>query len=344
VKNDGADGVRRPVTIRAVAERAGVSPSVVSFVLNKSQPVSAEKRVRVLSAVAELGYEPSRAARSLRMNRTGTAGVLIPYLVNPTQAAMAVAIEQALAERDYLAVICATGGREARERSYFRMLRATRVDGLLVYPTGDMRADLEDAIAYGTPVIHLFRELPLTGRGADAVVVDNVSIVEHATARLLALGHRRVALVTLPLDSLSGPDRIEGYRRAHRAAGIEVDDSLVLAGEGTTEGGYTLAVAALSRRPTALVVTTSPQMVGAVQAVQAAGLSVPSELSIVGSNPHVPLMHGVALTIWDYPTAAVGRRAVELLMERLASGPEPAPRRIVLRPELQDGGSIAPPP
>lgn len=316
---------------------------MVSFVLNNSQPVSAEKRARVLSAVAELGYEPSRAARSLRMNRTGTAGVLIPYLVNPTQAAMAASIEQALAERDYLAIICATGGRETRERSYFRMLRATRVDGLLVYPTVDMRPDLEDALAFGTPVVHVFRELPLGGRQADAVVVDNVSVIEDATARLLALDHRRVALVTLPRDSISGPDRIEGYHRAHRAAGLAVDDALVLAGEGTIEGGYALASAALELRPTALVVTTSPQMVGAVQAVQAAGLRVPADLSIVGSNPTVPLLHGLALSVWDYPTEAVGRRAVELLLERLASGPESAPRRVVLRPEMQEGASVAPP-
>jgi LacI family transcriptional regulator len=322
-----------------------VSPTVVSFVLNKSAPVKADKRERVLEAVAELGYLPSRAARSLRMNRTETAGVLVPYLANPTQAAMAAAIEQALAEHQYLAVICATGGREARQHSYFRMLNASRVDGLLVYPTVDMRANLEDALARGLPVVHLFRELPLDGRGADAVIVDNVSIVDAATEQLLARGHRRIALVTLPRDSISGPDRMEGYWHAHDRRGVTVDPDLVMAGEGTVGGGYALASVALARRPapTALVVTTSPQMVGAVQAVQAAGLRVPDEISIVGSNPTVPLRHDLTLSVWDYPTEEVGRRAVELFMERVASGPEPAPRRIVLRPRLQDGGSVAPP-
>jgi len=317
----------------------------VSFVLNDSQPVRPEKRERVLAAVTELGYEPSRAARSLRVNRTGTVGVLIPYLVNPTQAALAAAIEQALAGRDYLAVICATGGREARQRSYFRMLYASRVDGLLVYPTSDMRADLEQAAARGLPIVYVFRELPFDGRGADAVVVDHVSVVEAATERLLALGHRRIALVTLPRDSISGPDRIEGYRRAHAALGVPVDAELVMAGEGTVGGGYALTAAALERRPapTALVVTTSPQMVGAVQAVQAAGRRVPDELSVVGSSPPVPLLPGLALSVWEYPTEAVAHRAVELFFERLGAGPGLEPRRVVLRPELQPGASIAPP-
>jgi LacI family transcriptional regulator len=107
-------------------------------------------------------------------------------------------------------------------------------------------------------------------------------------------------------------------------------------------GGYGLAARALARppRPSALVVTTSPQMVGAVQAVQAAGLSVPGQISVVGSNPTVPLLHGLTLSVWDYPTEQVGRRAVELLLERLASGPGPEPRRVVLRPRLRPGGSI----
>jgi LacI family fructose operon transcriptional repressor len=119
----------------------------------------------------------------------------------------------------------------------------------------------------------------------------------------------------------------------------------VLAGEGTTGGGYALAGAALAQepRPTALVVTTSPQMIGAVQAVQAAGLRLPQDLSVIGSNPTVPLLHGLALTVWDYPTEEVGRTAVALFLERLRTGPETPPRRIVLRPALQTGASVAAP-
>jgi LacI family transcriptional regulator len=342
-----AESGRKPVTIRVVAERAGVSPAVVSFVLNNSQPVKQEKRERVLAAVAELGYEPSRAARSLRMNRTGTVGVLIPYLTNPTQAAMAASIEQALAERDHLAIICATGPREGRKHSYFRMLYATRVDGLLVYPTDDMRSDLETALERGVPVVHIFRELPLReGLAPDAVLVDHGSAIEEATTRLLDLGHRRIALVTLPTDAISGPERIEGYLRAFRARGIEPDPPLIHAGPGTVEGGRGLTAAALAHpdRPTAVVATASPQAIGALQAIQACGLRVPADVSLIGSNPTVSLASGFGLAVWDYPTEEIGRHAVDLLLDRRTGDRMMPPRRLVLRPTLQPGASIGPPP
>lgn len=336
---DGA----QPVTIRQVAQRAGVSPTLVSFVLNGTRRVSPEKAKRVLDAVEELGYSPNANARSLRSRRTGLVGVVVPHLSNPFFALLAGSAEQALGEQGYLAIICSTGSDPTRRRSYFDALLGVRVEGLLVYPTRETVEHVLTSARRGVPVILIEREveLPATAPTFDAVVIDNEQGARRATDHLIELGHRRIGLVTLPAESPSGPARISGYRKAFASWDLPVDESLIAAGTGTAEAGRDLTAGLLCRsdRPTALVITTNMQMLGALEAVRSAGLSVPDDLSIVGFGPSLMPAASLEATLVKYPAEEVGRIAAERLVWRLRGEGTSIRQRIVLQPELHLGHS-----
>lgn len=332
----------RPVTIRDVAERAGVSPTVVSFVLTGNRPVSAERRRRVEEAIAALGYTPNAAAQSLRLGQTRLVAVVIPYLSNPLYSAHAIGAEQELSRVGLLSIVCSTREGQHAPGEYFKALRRSRVDGLLLFPYQEDVPDVMRLAQTGTPVVFIDREpeLPDSAPPVDAVVIDNERAVFDATEHLLALGHRRIGLVTLRTSSLSGPSRLAGFKRAFAARGLRVPEEYVRFGRGSVEEGYALTQALLQAQPpvTALVVTANMATLGAVQAAQAAGQRIPDDLSVVGYDfqGFVP-WPSLDLTAVEYPSQEVGREAARLLLRRLRGEASAAAQRVVLRAALHVG-------
>lgn len=295
-------------TIRDVARAARVSPSTVSRSLSGSTLVSPQTRHRVEQAAAELGYQPSRAARTLVTGRTGILGLIVPDLSNPFFPGIVKGV-QARAQTAHLAVFVADSDEdESVEVSLIREL-AKQTDGLLLCSPRSSEDVIRD-LASGNAVVLVNRrvgDLP-------AITVDNADGMRQAVAHLVALGHQRIGYVAGPLASWSGVQRLRGLRAAAEAT----DAELVELGNFPPhfEGGIAAADIVIAAELTAVIAYNDVVALGLLSRLSARGVSVPQHVSIVGCDD-IPTarMASPSLSTVALPQAQAGRQAVDLLLE-----------------------------
>lgn len=320
-----------------VAEQAGVSVTTVSHVINNTRPVSAERRDRVLAAMNELGYQPNRLARSLRRGQTFTIGMIVPDNANPYFAEMARNIEETAYRNQYSLILCNSEGDLEREKFYINVLLEKQVDGLVLVAAGSSTDNF--ASVKMPPMVVVDRDLPHLN--ADAVLTDNAQGGRLATQHLLDLGHRRIACITGASDVTPTAERATGYRETLAAAGLTVDEALVIKGDFHYASGYEAAKRLLSgpNPPTAIFACNDLMAVGAIRAGIELGLRLPADLSIVGfDDVQLASYTNPPLTTVAQPKHDMGILAVSLLLERMAD-PTLAPRRRWLGTELVVRGS-----
>ncbi|MFI0786380.1 LacI family DNA-binding transcriptional regulator [Streptomyces lydicus] len=337
-------GGPRPPTIRGVAERAGVSKSLVSLVLQDSPRVSAAKRQAVLDAIDELGYRPNAAARSLVARRTHTVGVLLNDMRNPWFVEVLDGLNSLL-QAHGLRMLMADGRLDHRSgQDFARTFQELRVDGLVVVGTLPHTDGLAE-VAGRLPTVIAGNHEPRLPH-VDIVANDDERGARLATEHLIALGHRRIAHLTG--HGLVGELRRRGFEAAVRAHGLDAG-ATVEAGDGTEEGGYRAAVRLLTgarggERPTAVFAFNDISCVGALSAAQELGLDVPADLSLVGyDNTYLARIRHLWLNSVNNVSHEVGRRAARCLLDRMEHPDAPAAHRLVT-PELEIRGSTAPPP
>ncbi len=330
------------VTIRDVAERAGVSKSTVSHVINGTRYVRPEVAERVRRAMAELNYTPNRLARSLRRKTTHTIGLITPDNANPFFAQVAQAVEEVCFRRGYTVLLGNAAGDVDRELRYIRVMVEKQVDGLIVAASGLDSEHLRPQVIGRTPVVLVDRNLP--DLDVDRVLADHRQGGRLATGHLIALGHRRIGCIAGPAHTSAGSERLAGYRDALVAAGLPVDESLIVPGEFDLASGYRAMRQLLehSDPPTAVFAANDQMAIGALRALREAGVSVPEGCSVVGYDD-TPLASYVAppLTTVHQPVARLGRLAAETLLDRLAE-PERPVQCHVLSVELVERASCAP--
>ncbi|MFF4568508.1 LacI family DNA-binding transcriptional regulator [Streptomyces sp. NPDC001410] len=329
----------RPPTIRDVAERAGVSKSLVSLVLRGSGQVRAEKRDAVLKAVRELGYRPNAAARSLSEQRTRTVGVLLDDLRNPWFVDLLDGLNSLLHTAGLHMLLADARLNRRMGHDLAEPFLDLGADGLVVVGT------VPDAGGLGV----LARRMPVVVAGArepqppgvDVVAGDDELGARLATEHLLGLGHRRIA--HLAGHGAVGELRRRGFEAAMRAHGAE---PLVEPGDLTEEGGYRGTVRLLSRpeRPTAVFAVNDMASVGALSAAGELGLTVPRDLSVAGyDNTSISRLRHVWLTTVDTAPHEVGRRAADCLLDRFER-PEGEGKLHLAAPTLEIRGTTAAPP
>jgi LacI family transcriptional regulator len=327
--------------MKQVAERAGVSISTVSHVINNTRAVSEEVRKRVLGIIDEMRYVPSAVARSLKNDKTNTIGVLVPNSSNPYFAELVRWIEDAAFELGYHIILCNAHG-DHKQTAYLRLLMEKRIDGLVLVASGaDDEQDLllrHDAI----PIIQL--ERALRGLNADLVLARQEEGAWQATRHLIELGHRAIACVSGPADLPRSRERVGGFLRAMREAGIAVPDGSVIHVEFTSAGGHAAFASLLARprRPTAVFVTNDLMAIGGLCAASSAGVRVPEELSVVGYDDIGAACYAAPpLTTVAPPKREMARRAIAQLIERIRGGREPL-RNIALAASLVVRASTGP--
>jgi LacI family transcriptional regulator len=318
-------------TARDVAKRARVSTSTVSHVLNNTRWVSPDLRERVQSVMQDLGYEPNAVARSLKIKRSNTLGLVISDIGNPFFTAVVRGIEDVAQERGYTIVLCNSDEDPAKEEGYLRILAARRVDGLMLAPAGVRHDYLVRLARAHFPLVFLDREVP--DLPIAAVMLENRMAARDGVRHLIRLGHRRIAMVAgRPLITTT-IDRIAGYRQALEEAGIPFDDRLIVSGGSRTEPARlaTDEVLNVDPRPTAFFVANNLMTIGAVAAIHGRGLAIPRDIALVGFDdfPWADVFRP-RLTTVAQPTYELGRTAAELLIARIAGGLDSPPERIVL--------------
>ncbi|RME59442.1 MAG: LacI family transcriptional regulator [Caldilineae bacterium] len=311
-------------TIRDVAERAGVSPSTVSHVINQTRYVSPAVAERVRQAMADLHYTPNRLARSLRRKTTHTIGLITPDNANPFFAQLAQAVEEICFQQGYTVLLGNAAGDLDRELRYIQVMLEKQVDGLIVVASGLSSEHLRALIIGRTPVVLVDRDLPDVR--ADRVLSDHRQGGRIATDHLLGLGHRRIGCITGPKDVSAGNERVAGYRDALAAAHIPVDASLIVPGTFDLDSGYQamLDLLSLPEPPTGVFAANDQMAVGALRALQERGVSTPEGCSLVGYDD-IPLASYVQppLTTVRQPVTRLGQLAVETLLARIADPDRP---------------------
>ena len=310
--------------IRQVAQRAEVSISTVSHVLNQTRPVSDAVRKRVLDAAAQLEYYPNYFARSLAAKRSGTVGMVILDITNPYFAEVVRGAEMALRAAHYNLIICNTDGHADIEEECIRLLMGRKVDGIIAAVTSKRWAALQRAQARGFPLI--FVDHLAVGMEGRLVGVDNERGTFDAIAHLVADGHRRIALLIGPTSIGSMRERLAGYYRAVRELDLPMDDQLVRSAEMTTESAAAAMTELLAQpeRPSAVFLANNVLALGALHALDHLGLRCPDDIGLA-SFDDVPWMRvsDPHLTAVRQPTYEIGALAGRLLLQAIEGSDVP---------------------
>jgi LacI family transcriptional regulator len=329
--------------MRDVAERAGVSVTTVSHVINETRPVSDELRQRVLAAIDELGYQPNVLARSLRRGETHTIGMIVPDSANPFFAELARGIEDTSFAHGYNLILCNSDGDLDKELIYADVLTEKQVDGILFVAAGVSTDHIRALQERRIPVVIVDREIPDVS--VDQVLTNNARGGWLATRHLLELGHRCIGCITGPSDVTPSAERVTGYRQALSEGGIPVDEVLIVKGDFQYESGYRAARQILARDdpPTAIFTCNDLMAVGAISAAVEMGRQVPVNLSVVGfDDVRLASFANPPLTTIVQPKYEMGVLATTMLLERMRNHDIP-PRRRLLDTSLLIRQSTAPP-
>ncbi|MER6947906.1 LacI family DNA-binding transcriptional regulator [Nonomuraea sp. NPDC000554] len=311
---------RTHVTLQDVATAAGVSLATASRVLNGTARVREDLRGRVEAAASRLAYTPNAHAQALARASNETVGVICHDVSDPYFSGIARGVMRAAADRDLLVMLASTFRDSAREIAYVSMLRAQRARAILLIGSGfedrrwerAMDVELRPYLNAGGRVAVVSRHRSLR---VDTVLPENREGAAALAGALLALGHRRFAILSGPARLSTVVDRVGGFRDALTAAGLEAAE--VVEGAFTREGGYEAARTLLARGLTAtcLFATTDVMAVGALAALREHGLSVPGDVSLAGFDD-IPVVRDLTppLTTVALPLEQMGERVIALAL------------------------------
>jgi LacI family transcriptional regulator len=333
------------VRLKDIAQRAGVSVMTVSKALRDEPDVSAATRARIKALAQQMGYVPDSTAQGLRTRTTKLFGVVIPAITNPIFARLFFALEERAHELGYDILLNHTQNLPEREDYCIRRLLSRRVDGLFISPVYRLEPEAriyQELVARQTPVVLLGPPAPFCKSFVSVEIEE--SIASHAvTQHLLKLGHKRIAYLTGPAAAPWAQERLEGYRRALREAGLEVDDRLIFQAGSTIEDGTKAVLQMLNEscNATAIQAVNDSVAVGCAETLLAQGIKIPEDMSVVGfGNIMVAEHFRVPLTTIRQPKFRLGVTAVDIMLQ-LLRGQRPEVKR--LPAELIERQSTAPP-
>jgi LacI family transcriptional regulator len=307
-------------TLGMVAERAGVSPSTVSRILNGTAQVSEDKQALVKAVIEELGFRPDPAARSLAGGRTMSIGVLTQFIDSPYYGEALRGIEDELHKANYVPLFVSGHWNEAEEKNRLFMLQERKVDGIIVL-TGKLADETLVDMAANIPVVVTGRRL--TAPNLFSIDFDNTEGACLAVRHLHALGHRRVAFISGPLDHPDATQRLQGFREEAQRKDMVLDDSLVVYSDYQESGGFRAMNELLSASAqfTAVIAANDQMAYGARLALHRAGLRVPEDVSLLGFDdlPHsaftLPPLSSIRQSVYEIGTSAA-KAMFDLLNKR----------------------------
>lgn len=329
-------------TIRDVARQAGVSHQTVSRVINGSEDVLPDTRATVEAAIEQLGYRPSAIARSMARGLTHTLAIISPNLTDYTFASVIEGAEVEARQHNYFVLSSSASDPQAFQGLVDELVGHRRVDGLIVInPYADERYQF------------LPKDFPVVFVGARShdenvcsISLDDEKVAYEATQHLISLGHKRVALVTGPMEEDCSQDRLEGFQRALKEAGIAFDSSLVFEGDWSASSGSDALADFIKKgnMPTAVFAQNDRMAIGVMRAARDANLNVPDQISVIGVDD-MPLSSyfDPPLTTMRQDMPLIGQEATRKLIDIIQNKTvEPTvlklPAQLVVRHSTVKGG------
>jgi len=324
------------VSMNDVARKAGVSIATVSRVINGNARLNENTRAKVLRAIREMDYQPSRVAKRLRSKSISgrLIGVLIPDIQNPFYVDVLRGVEEEAYQHNYALIMCNFGQDEKKEKLYLELLRSEAIDGLLAAPAREDDEAVIKLLEEGMPIVCVDRGL--RNQDVDLVMVDNRKGAFQAVDHLAQSGYRHIAYISGLPAIPSSRQRETGYRDALEKNGLPFDPSLVKYGNSKYESGVILCDELLSSEnpPDAIFTGNDLITLGALETIHRKGFHIPDQVAIIGfddmfwSNSLYPPLSAVR-----QPAYEIGRRATDLLIQRI-NDPGRSCIQMILNPEL----------
>ncbi|ARV74270.1 substrate-binding domain-containing protein [Vibrio campbellii] len=329
-------------TMKDIAKLAGVSTSTVSHVINKTRFVSEEISERVNNAAKELNYyAPSALARSLKVNRTKTIGMLVTTSTNPFFGEVVKGVERSCYQKGYSLILCNTEGDNERMRESINTLLQKRVDGLIL-----MCSSLEGE---RIDVFERYPDIPVVVMDWGPMLFTSDKIQDNslrggylAAKYLIDCGHKEVGCITGPLIKHQAQMRYEGYKRAMLEAELEFNANWIVESDFECEGGYQAFKKMVERGPlpSAIFVSNDMMAMGVINAANELGIQIPEQLSIIGYDDiHIAKFMSPSLTTIHQPKYRLGQAAVETLLRKLDEKSVEA-QVVQLEPTLVERNSV----
>lgn len=337
---DAYSGNNMSVTIAEVARIAGVSKSTVSRYLNGLYDhMGADTRERISRVIAELDYRPNTLARSLKQKRTHTVGAIVANILNPFSTSIIRGIEDTLQEAGFNLILCNADDDPAKERDYVNMLVDKQIDGLIINTTG-CNNELIAQVNQNTPVVLIDRKVP--DIGIDTVTVDSAKGVSQAIAHMVGLGHRNIAMFTLPYDHVSPRlERVQAFRAAladHELPFREewLVQTSIKENDVLSKLRALLCTEVSTRKPTGIFCANNMITMSVIKAIKKIGLTIPDEVSVLGFDDwEWAQLIEPPVTVVAQPVYDMGNKAASLLIKRLKSSRSPKkPITISFEPQL----------
>jgi len=328
-------------TMKDLAKLAGVSTSTVSHVINKTRFVSDEIAERVNKAAQELNYAPSALARSLKMNRTKTIGMLMTTSTNPFFGEVVKGVERNCYQQGYNLILCNTEGDHQRMKSSINTLLQKRVDGIILMCSTLVGERIDEFERYPDIPVVVMDWGPMLF-SSDKIQDNSLLGGYIATKHLIDNGHNHIGCITGPLNHHQAQMRYEGYKRAMRESQLDINPEWVVESDFECQGGYDSFNKLYKKGglPTALFVSNDMMAMGVINAANENNVKIPDNLSIVGYDDiHISKFMSPALTTIHQPKYRLGEAAVKTLLKKINKESD-QPEIIQLEPTLSVRKSV----
>lgn len=335
-------GEKMAATMKDIARQTGLGLATISRYLNGGK-VKEQNRMAIEKAISDLQFTVNEFARSLKTSKSKTIGVIIPELNNTFVATIITLIEDILRKSGYGVIICDCSTDETLEKEAVQFLVRKNVDGIINMPTCKDGSHLKPALDKNLPVVLFDRSIASLKDVVDAVVVDNVRAAEDATRYLIENGHREIGIIVGPGDVFTSRQRLVGYQQAYEKSGLEYDSSCISFSDYSVHGGYESMNRLLAEHAgmTAVFVTNYEMTLGAIIAINEAGIKLPKELSIIGfDNLQLSQVIKPRLTIITQPLEEIGEQVASRMLERLSGSSSREAGIVTLSTRLQLGESV----
>ncbi len=323
------------ITIRDVAKLADVSISTVSHVINKTRYVSPELIKKVENAMKTLDYEPSLLASSLKTKKTGTVGLVVSDSSNLFFAFMQTYIENIFTSLGFSLIVSNSHYDLEKEIEVLKMMRAKRIDGILIVPENTDPSYMESIDRSGIPLVIIERKIK--GARLDSVLINNRLGTFDTTEYLIKLGHRRIGYLDRQIDKYHSIERKKGYLLALKKNNIEIREELIIRSGFSCEDGYKAGKYFMDckERPSAILTFGDFTALGAMRYVFNNGLSVPEDMSIVGfTDMPICAYTRPSLTTIQYPVQKIAEVSSNILLSRIKETESINKKEVVLKSKL----------
>ncbi|OIK11301.1 LacI family DNA-binding transcriptional regulator [Bacillus sp. MUM 13] len=305
------------LTIKEIAEKAQVSRTTVSRVLNSSGYVSEEAKGRVLKVIEETGYVPSENAKSLRTKRTKVIGVILPKISTETSSRLVRGVDEVLADEGYQILLANTNLEPDKEIEYVKLLKSRHVDGIILSATNVNEELLKQIHQLKIPFVIVGQQIP----GVANVIFDDYQAAKDMVLHLIGKGHEKIAFIGVDeRDRAVGLFRKAGYRDAMKENGLSIEEGWIQKGIFDVESGYKCMrkLMETSTKPAAVLAVTDRLAIGAMQYLKETGLSVPGDIAIAGmGGSELSKFITPSLSTVDFSIEDAGREAAKLILDKL---------------------------